>query len=1739
MDQNSMKFYYDFILNSIPESIDFNFIPVKYPSIKTLTLQNPTKTPIFFRITSKNDYIFSPNEGIIPKTKSITINISINPQQANVLISNAQITLDDKFTKIFKISSIAKYPYLKINKTHFDFGIVNIGKTNTIELIINNPEKVLAKFEIKHRSSQPGNHPNIFYLSHTQGEIPPKSSFLIKVKYISNFPGVTSFETYDLETLGGNKIKFSLSGMCTPLQAYVNCKCVNFKSVELGSSMTKLIRVYNDSDISTEYQIFHNNDGIFVINNTQAVINPHSNVRVNITFRPFETKIYYERVFVLIRNNILYTIDLFGSCHDLLHKTLLINQKFIEMFRYKILHGQYFGNKKSASYLPDELREKEKEVNFNNNIKIDAANNNITTNNLSLEYLNQLQLYKEMIWESTSKTRIVSFDKDHIDFNFVASYSTSEAHLIKASNNTNQNVNVKWILERPIIKSNLIKTVNLFGNENTIFIVQPEENIIGPFGSCVFKVYFKPNKEESYFYSDIPCQITILDGNLKNTLSINNNLIEDSKVNNDKTSILLATTGNFKQNSYKTKLKPIASNTTSNFNRSKNKNKTNINFHKKSNNQFSHLFSTKKNLNQTTSTVSQEYFNPPTTNHLSVVGHSFPPGNQIFIPIFEFDPPKEIFFPSTTVHQSQYQTLKIINKNDTPLYYSFNNDANGVFRVHRKHGLIPSKQFHLVCIEFCPKEASVYRFPLRIILNHDNVNVKNLMLNGLCCDPVVQIEGVKDEIYFPPAFCGITTKKKLNVINISPVKINVKIVCECDDDVRNDDNKIQEENENSKNDANDNNNNNKIKRGNVEVNPSEFEMEKNLIKEIDVAFTPFVCEEICGKIKFVVERIYESHNENIGIFNPGSVNNNLENTTAPLLPFYKEDKRTYTRELTILGSGNDGNIYISPTTLDFGTVKVGFHKKLIFSVYNPTITNFYIKIVPDPLILKKFTKYENENENEENINKENINSNKNNNNNSINSKESLEKNDEILSFDFTEGLINSFCKKEITVTFKPITRAKLNLHVEIFATEHNSKTLLSSNEYSPNKSLKSELIINANGDYPLIKICDIRNDIVGTNNLWHLFNVDLANEELQKQLTDEEKNYIIGGGDKMDKKINEMKEKLKCIKFDFGKHIKKKNAKINYFDVFLTLKNEGGVPSEFYFKFPDDISIKREIWMDPVEPTSNDKVEYHVLKERIFEIEPRESKLEPGECCNIRLRYNLKEKGNHKLRVIFQVVNGKPLIMELNGICFSEKQGQLEIKRPVLDFSYVPIGYMDYIVSPIELYNVGGVKVKYKIDLNEVNKFNEENDDFVIFKLENSEGSIGPGDFKYIAVFFRPLTSKEYILPLNVYYIDDNNQPSNSNNPTNNNQIISQIPITIKGKGYHPLKFVPPKLPSPFITMPNGRMCNTFNNEIIQKCGVSVEEIDFGECEEKKVYNKTFILYNFSNTCSLNFDFREPGFILTDEIDIKPNKDKLEPNSHILIKMILTPKGYISEYNGEIEINITWNAENSNKVLDKEILHIRIRKQSKLKEITGNVEKTENEHQCFIELLLTDLTREILSEETYQQMLLKNIDNQPLGIIDWTSDIGYSTQAEVRKSIIDLYDNEAKEIIEKDEKMKEGGKRTSGKYIVNVSHPSSNTSHNNKLGNKNVNEGDDNNDNKEEFGEKVDLEIQDKYMKELLDKYKLTIPEVNESLCIVNDESRKLISNDIMESTIYNIISEAVYGETNLTEKTRIYFFNK
>ncbi len=58
-----------------------------------------------------------------------------------------------------------------------------------------------------------------------------------------------------------------------------------------------------------------------------------------------------------------------------------------------------------------------------------------------------------------------------------------------------------------------------------------------------------------------------------------------------------------------------------------------------------------------------------------------------------------------------------------------------------------------------------------------------------------------------------------------------------------------------------------------------------------------------------------------------------------------------------------------------------------------------------------------------------------------------------------------------------------------------------------------------------------------------------------------------------------------------------------------------------------------------------------------------------------------------------------------------------------------------------------------------------------------------------------------------------------------------------------------------------------------------------------------------------------------------------------------------------------------------------------------------------------------------------------------------------------------------------------------------------------------------------------------LNKYNLNHIEVNKKIILVNEDTRKLLSDLILDNTIYNIVSEAVYGVCDLTEKQKLFFF--
>jgi hypothetical protein len=176
-----------------------------------------------------------------------------------------------------------------------------------------------------------------------------------------------------------------------------------------------------------------------------------------------------------------------------------------------------------------------------------------------------------------------------------------------------------------------------------------------------------------------------------------------------------------------------------------------------------------------------------------------------------------------------------------------------------------------------------------------------------------------------------------------------------------------------------------------------------------------------------------------------------------------------------------------------------------------------------------------------------------------------------------------------------------------------------------------------------------------------------------------------------------------------------------------------------------------------------------------------------------------------------------------------------------------------------------------------------------------------------------------------------------------------------------------------------------------------------------------------------------------------------------------------------------------------------------------------------------DYIKEILCDPELDKMLCDRLDNQPASLYEWTNDISYTTHESVRNKLINNYINKAMTNNEPNNSSVHPNKR-------NIMSSMNRTSaHHTSFHFKAKKEETSNTDN---FDDKHDAKIEEKYLYELIGKFKYTLPSVNEKILLVNEESRNLISS-ILENTVYNIVSEAVYGETDLSEKTKIYFVKK
>jgi hypothetical protein len=108
-------------------------------------------------------------------------------------------------------------------------------------------------------------------------------------------------------------------------------------------------------------------------------------------------------------------------------------------------------------------------------------------------------------------------------------------------------------------------------------------------------------------------------------------------------------------------------------------------------------------LNQTIQTKVKEELEttevfPTLSGVVRCSGHSFSQTTMPFLPIVKVNPPKGILFKPCLINDSTYETAKLSNPSDTPIYFKVSAEPSKAFRFYPKIGLIEPKSFCIIAI---------------------------------------------------------------------------------------------------------------------------------------------------------------------------------------------------------------------------------------------------------------------------------------------------------------------------------------------------------------------------------------------------------------------------------------------------------------------------------------------------------------------------------------------------------------------------------------------------------------------------------------------------------------------------------------------------------------------------------------------------------------------------------------------------------------------------------------------------------------------------------------------------------------------------------------------------------------------------------------------------------------------------------------------------------------------------------
>jgi len=486
--------------------------------------------------------------------------------------------------------------------------------------------------------------------------------------------------------------------------------------------------------------------------------------------------------------------------------------------------------------------------------------------------------------------------------------------------------------------------------------------------------------------------------------------------------------------------------------------------------------------------------------------------------------------------------------------------------------------------------------------------------------------------------------------------------------------------------------------------------------------------------------------------------------------------------------------------------------------------------------------------------------------------------DQALRLGHVHGSCAGRCTETLEIDFYPPCRGEFVYKV----------TVTPKGEDANGKGGKSvNFTLRAVVQYPAIQIADLRTEcatLQPQSMMWSQFQVDGINELYQGEVEEVERQFQAAIG--IDEKKRLVRQ-LKPFQLLFGTAAAESDPTV----VYLVLSNPSRLGIRFSFQTPKNLNLEAApYWCDEKALIDDRDAHFSWVEEHgIYDIQPRSGEIPPGDFLHVKMTYHHVSVGTHILPVVFNVHDGRSVLLYLKAVSVAPSVGCLSVRSSVVMLQPVPLGVEHGVVQPVELTNSGAVPAPWRVDLSTILQHNKENYDFEVLSLTPTEGILEPQSSTFLHFTFTPLEAKRYACPVRIEMLKDG-RPA------------EELCFELQADGYTP-DGVRPEVEQQF---PANLPIQTYAP--VPGCGaaLSIEILDFKNVPLRARHSQMLVLVNYTSEFVLSFrwDARQL-FRSQHELEIEPSFGELSPGSHTIVVFRLCCEEPV-DVSGEIACQLGW-----------------------------------------------------------------------------------------------------------------------------------------------------------------------------------------------------------------------------------------